>query len=166
MNEQQIQPGLRINNAIDRDVMDAKITLNLIEKLTEQSNHPQTLVFSDEELQTLIRNCVHAIILNFTKTIEEPRTKTVDGEKIQTYNLESLIERECHAENRELLKGEVCKIRGDRVYGKLVEYRLKIIAHRNIRGGGYRKIEQEFAECKDYLLKYKGHIEKLIEENI
>ena len=161
MKEQQIPPNIRINNAIDQDIRDAKINLNLIEKVTDPSDLPQTLVFSSEELQTLMRNCVHAVILNLTKTIEKP---IIHEERIQTYNLESLIDSICHHDDINSLKNEVQRIRGNKIYGKLIEYRHKIIAHRNVEYGEYQAIEQEFTECKDYLLKHKGQIEKLIDK--
>ena len=161
MKEQQISPNIRINNAIDQDVRDAKINLNLIGKVTDLSDLPQTIVFSSEELQTLIRNCVHAVILNLTKTIEKP---IIHEKRIQTYNLESLIDSVCHDDDVNALKNEVQRIRGNKIYGKLVEYRHKIIAHRNVEYRGYQAIEQEFTECKDYLLEHKGQIEKLIEK--
>ena len=154
MNEQQRETQVRLLNAIDRDLIDAKITLDLIEKLTEQSNNSHTCIFSDEELQTLIRNCTHAIILNLTKTIERPGA--------ETYNLQSLIAQVCHEDDLEVLKVECEKIRGDKIYGKLVKYRHTIIAHRNVEYKDYIVIEEEFAECRDYLLENKGHIEKLI----
>ena len=156
MNEQPTKPQLRLRNAIDQDLMDAKITLNLIEKLTEQINDPQIDTFDDEELQTLIRNCTHAVILNLTKTLERPRD--------ETYNLQSLIDRVCHEDDLEVLKAKCYKIRGDKIYGKLVGYRHTIIAHRNMEYKSYRVIEQEFAECRDYLLKNREHIEKLVEK--
>ena len=159
MKEQQILPNMRINNAIDQDIRDAKINLNLIERFTDPSDLPQILVFSSEELQTLIRNCVHTVILNLTKTIEKP---IIYEKRIQTYNLESLIGGVCHDDDINSLKNEVQRIRGNKIYGKLVEYRHKIIAHRNVEYGEYQAIEQEFTECKDYLLKHKEQIEKLI----
>lgn len=158
MNEQQIPPQMRIWNAIDQDLRDAKITLSLIEKLTDQNNRTQTCLFNNEELETLIRNCIHSIILNLTKTIEKPKS--------ETHNLESRINNICHDEDQDLLKKEVHKIRGDKIYGKLVEYRHKIIAHRNIEYKSYQAIEQEFTACKDYLRENKEHIEKLIEDII
>ena len=164
MSEQRIPPQIRISNAIDQDISDTKITLNLIERLTEQSNHPKTLAFSSEELQTLIRNCTHAIILHLTKTIEKPIDKTINGEKVQTYNLESLIKDECPAEDQDKLKQEFCYIRSDHIYQKLVRYRHNIIAHRNMKYSSYQAIEQEFVKCKDYLLENKKHIEKLIDK--
>ena len=154
MNEQRNETQIRLLNAIDRDLIDANITLNLIEKLTEQNDHPQTRAFSDEELKTLTRNCTHAIILNLTKTLEKP------GD--QTYNLESLINHVCHDDDKATLRDECHKIRGNKVSGKLVEYRHKIIAHRNIEYKDYYVIEDEFIECRDYLLRNKGKIEKLI----
>ena len=154
MNEQRNETQVRLLNAIDRDLIDANITLNLIEKLTEQNDHPQTRAFSDEELKTLTRNCTHAIILNLTKTLEKP------GD--QTYNLESLINHVCHDDDKATLRDECHKIRGNKVSGKLVEYRHKIIAHRNIEYKDYYVIEDEFIECRDYLLRNKGKIEKLI----
>ena len=154
MNEQRIPASIRINNAIDLDAMDAKTTLNLIERFTELSNHPETFAFSDKELQTVIRNCVHAIILNLTKTIEKPR----EG----TYNLQSLIHHICSDEDQDMLKKELHEIRGNKIYGKLVEYRNKIVAHRNMEYGNYQVIEQEFTECGDYLIQNKKRIEKLI----
>ena len=161
MSEQRIQPNLRINNAIDQDLMDAKMNLNLIEKLVEQEKHPQTCIFSTKEQETLMRNCVHTITLNLTKTIEKP---TIHEEKIQTFNLESLIDSVCHDEDKKSLREELCKMRGNRIYGKLVEYRHKIIAHRNIEYASQQAIKQVFEECKDYLLKHKGQIEKLIDK--
>ena len=154
MNEQRNETQVRLLNAIDRDLIDANITLNLIERLTEQNDHPQTRAFSDEELKTLTRNCTHAIILNLTKTLEKP------GD--QTYNLESLINHVCHDDDKATLRDECHKIRGNKVSGKLVEYRHKIIAHRNIEYKDYYVIEDEFIECRDYLLRNKGKIEKLI----
>ena len=53
MNEQRVEPQVRLVNAIDRDLIDAKINLNLIERLTEQNDHPQTRAFNDEELQAI-----------------------------------------------------------------------------------------------------------------
>ena len=156
MNEQRMETQVRLLNAIDRDLIDAKITLNIIEKLTEQNNHPQTRTFNDDELQTLIRNCTHAVILNLTKTLEKPGGKT--------YNLQSLIEQVCHEDDREVLKEECCKIRGDKIYSKLVEYRHTIIAHRNMEYKDFHAIEDEFTECRDYLLKNNGHIEKLADQ--
>lgn len=153
MNEQRNETQVRLLNAIDRDLIDANITLNLIEKLTEQNDHPQTRAFSDEELKTLTRNCTHAIILNLTKTLEKP------GD--QTYNLESLINHVCHDDDKATLRDECHKIRGNKVSGKLVEYRHKIIAHRNIEYKDYYVIEDEFIECRYYLLRNKGKIEKL-----
>ena len=161
MSEQRIEPAILINDAIALDRSDAQITLDLIERLTEQGNDPQT--FSDEEFQTLIRNCIHAIVLHFTKTIEEPKGTTIRGEKIQTYNLESLIKNECLAEEQDLLRTEVCSIRGDHIYREILEYRIKIIAHRNIRSGSYQEIEQEFIECRNFLIQNKKRIGKLIE---
>ena len=154
MNEQQKETQVRILNGIDRDLIDAKITLNLIEKLTEQGNHPHTHTFNDEELQTLIRNCTHAIILNLTKTIEKPR-----GE---SYNLQSLIESVCHEDDLEELKEKFYKIHGNNIYAKLHRYRLTIIAHRNIEYKDFHAIEDEFTECRDYLLRNKRNIENLI----
>ena len=156
MNEQKRNVELRLRNGIDIDLIDAKITLNLIEKLTEQINDRQTGTFGDDELQTLIRNCIHAVILNLTKTLERPGDKT--------YNLQSLIEQVCHADDLEVLKAECCKIRGDKIYGKLVDYRHTIIAHRNMEYKSYHVIEQEFAECRDYLLKNREHIEKFVKK--
>ena len=156
MNEQQMETQVRILNGIDRDLMDAKITLNLIEKLTEQANHPHTHAFNDEELQTLIRNCTHAIILNLTKTIEKPRD--------ESYNLQSLIESVCHEDDLEELKEKFYKIRGNNIYAKLHKYRLTIIAHRNIEYKDYHAIEDEFTECRDYLLRNKRNIENLIDQ--
>ena len=156
MNEQRTKPQLRLRNAIDQDLMDAKITLNLIEKLTEQISDRQIDTFDDEELQTLIRNCTHAVILNLTKTLERPGDKT--------YNLQSLIELVCHEDDLDVLKAECCKIRGDKIYGKLVEYRHTIIAHRNVEYRDYLVIEEEFTECRDYLLENKGYIKQLIDK--
>ena len=156
MNEQRTKPQLRLRNAIDQDLMDAKITLNLIEKLTEQISDRQIDTFDDEELQTLIRNCTHAVILNLTKTLERPGDKT--------YNLQSLIELVCHEDDLDVLKAECCKIRGDKIYGRLVGYRHTIIAHRNMEYKSYSVIEQEFAECRDYLLKNREHIEKFVKK--
>lgn len=160
MNEQRTGPQVRIADANDRDLRDAKTSLSLIKRLTEQSHLSQNFHFNAEELQTLIRNCTHAIILNLTKTIEKPNERVKEG----AYNLESLIDYVCHDEDKDTLKQECHKIRGDKIYSKLVEYRLKIIAHRNIRYSGYQAMEQEFTECKDYLLQNKGHIEKLVEK--
>ena len=156
MGKQRTKPQLRLRNAIDQDLIDAKITLNLIEKLTKQINDRQTGVFGNAELQTLIRNCTHAVILNLTKTLERPGDKT--------YNLQSLIDRVCHEDDLALLKEECHKIRGDKIYSKLVDYRHTIIAHRNMEYKSYRVIEQEFAECRDYLLKNREHIEKFVKK--
>ena len=154
MKEQRRNVEFRLRNGIDMDLIDAKITLNLIEKLTKQIHDRQTGNFGDEELQTLIRNCTHAVILNLTKTLERP------GD--ETYNLQSLIDRVCHEDDLEVLKAKCYKIRGDKIYGKLVDYRHTIIAHRNMEYKSYRVIEQEFAECRDYLLKNREHIEKFV----
>ena len=156
MNEQRRETQVRLVNAIDRDLMDAKITLSLIERLTKQNDHPQTFTFNDEELKTLIRNCTYAVVLNLTKTLERP------GD--ETYNLQSLIEQVCREEDLEVLKEKCCRIRGDKIYSKLVEYRHTIIAHRNMEYKDYHAIEEEFTECRDYLLKNKEHIEKLIDK--
>ena len=156
MNEQQTETQVRLLNAIDRDLIDAKITLNLIEKLIEQGNHPHTHAFTDEELQTLIRNCTHSIILNLTKTIERPRS--------QSYNLESLIDSVCHEDDLVVLKEKCHNIRGEKIYSKLVEYRIKIIAHRNMEYKDYHTIEDEFTECRDYLLNNRERIERLVDE--
>ena len=158
MKEQRIPPRIRIHDAIDQDLKDAKITLNLLEKLTEQEQDPQTCIFSKEELETLIRNCVHAIVLNFTKTIETPKRQFEN----ETYNLESLIDSICQDDDKDSLKGDLREIRGNRIYGRLVEYRLNIIAHRNIEYRNYQAIEWKFKECQDYLLEKKKDIEKLI----
>ena len=107
-------------------------------------------------MQTLIRNCTHAIILNLTKTLERP--------KGETYNLESLIDHVCHDEDKDMLKEECHKIRGNRIYSELVKYRHSIIAHRNMEYKDYRVVEQEFVECKDYLLNNKERIENLMEK--
>ena len=158
MKAQRIPPRIRIHDAIDQDLKDAKITLNLLEKLTEQEKDPQTCIFSKEELETLIRNCVHAIVLNFTKTIEIPKRQFEN----ETYNLESLIDSICQDDDKDSLKEDLREIRGNRIYGKLVEYRLNIIAHRNIEYRNYQAIEWKFKECQDYLLQKKKDIEKLI----
>ena len=158
MKEQRIPPRIRIHDAIDQDLKDAKITLNLLEKLTEQEQDSQTCIFSKEELETLIRNCVHAIVLNFTKTIETPKRQFEN----ETYNLESLIDSICQDDDKDSLKGDLREIRGNRIYGRLVEYRLNIIAHRNIEYRNYQAIEWKFKECQDYLLEKKKDIEKLI----
>lgn len=159
MSEQRVPARIRIHDSIDQDVMDAKMNLNLIEKLAEQEKHPQTCIFSEKERETLMRNCVHTITLNLTKTIEKP---TIYEEKIQTFNLESLIDSVCHDEDKKSLREELCKMRGNKIYGKLVEYRHKIIAHRNIEYASQQAIKQVFQECKDYLLKNRGGIEKLV----
>ena len=39
MNEQHVPADIRILNAIDQDIEDAKITLGLIEKLTEENSN-------------------------------------------------------------------------------------------------------------------------------
>ena len=57
MKEQRMEPQVRLVNAIDRDLIDAKINLNLIERLIEQNDRPQTRAFNDEELQAIIRSC-------------------------------------------------------------------------------------------------------------
>ena len=103
MNEQKRNAELRLLNGIDIDLIDAKITLNLIEKLTEQIDNRQASTFGAKELQTLIRNCTHAVILNLTKTLERPGNKT--------YNLQSLIDHVCHEDDLNVLKAECCKIR-------------------------------------------------------
>ena len=164
MSEQRIEPKLRLNDAIDQDLTDAKITLNLLERLTQQNDHPQDSLFSSKELETLIRNCVHALILHLTKTIEEPPRNPEKNPKKETYNLESLINHMCHDDDKTMLRGECHKIRGNRVYGKLVEYRHNIIAHRNIEYRSSQAIAKEFAECKDYLLRNKERIEKLVDK--
>ena len=133
MNEQRMETQVRLVNAIDRDLMDAKITLNLIERLTEQSDHPHTRTFNDEELPALIRSCTYAVVLNLTKTLEKPAR--------YTYNLQSLIDQVCHEDDLDVLKAECCKMRGDKIYGRLVEYRHAIIAHRNIEYKDYLSIE-------------------------
>ena len=155
MNEQRIESALLIDDAIGLDRSDAKITLDLIERLTEQINHPQTLAFSDNELQTLIRNCTHAIVLHFTKTVEKP-TK-------ERYNLKTLIERECHDEEKAALRVKFNKICRDPVYLKISEYRNNIIAHRGKLFGSYEAVKQEFTECRDYLIQNKKRVEELID---
>ncbi|MCY4554151.1 MAG: hypothetical protein OXC79_10800 [Candidatus Poribacteria bacterium] len=164
MNNQRRNPQVRILDAIDQDLMDGKISLNLIEKLTQQNAQPSTGAFNNEELQILIRNCTHAVILNLTKTLEKPKEKTKVSPKKETYNLESLIDSVCHDEDKDTLKKECHKIRGNKVYCELVKYRNKIIAHRNIEYRTYHAIAQEFAECTDYLLKKKESIEKLLQK--
>ena len=160
MNEQRVEPQVRLVNAIDRDLIDAKINLNLIERLTEQNDHPQTRAFNDEELQAIIRSCTYAVVLNLTKTLEKPN----ENPERETYNLQSLIEQVCHEDDLEVLKAECGKIRGDARYRELVKYRHNIIAHRNIEYKDYLAIEDKFTECRDYLLENKGHIGTLVDQ--
>ena len=164
MNKKRVKPQTRVCDAIDRDLMDAKITLDLIGRFTEQVSHPQTCPFSNEELQTLIRNCTHAIVLNLTKAVEKPQVNHKVSPKKETYNLEFLIDHVCHDEDKDTLKKECHKIRGNRVYCELVKYRHNIIAHKNLEYANYQAMELEFSECRDYLLKKKGQIKKLIEK--
>ncbi len=171
----QCLPGIRFLNAIDLDLMDAKKTISLIEKLIAQSNQPNTSVFSKKELQTLIRNCIHSIILNLTKTIEKPKEKIGNESvklgtrkyreiELQTYNLKALIDYTCHDDDLNALTEEYDKIKGNNIYGKLVDYRHSIIAHRNIEYQNYQAIEQKFAECKDFLIKNRDKINSLIDK--
>lgn len=160
MSEQRRKTRIRSIDAIDQDLKDAKTTLNLLERLTEENNNPQTGTFSENESPTLIRNCTHAIILHLTKTLEEPPKNP----KKETYNLESLINHLCHDDDKTTLRAECHRIRGNKVYGKLVEYRHNIIAHRNIEYGGFQAIEKAFVECKDYLLRNKKRIGELVDK--
>ena len=153
MNEQRIEPTILILDAIGLDRSDAKITLDLIERLTEQGNDPQT--FSDKEFQTLIRNCTHAIVLHFTKTVEKP-TK-------ERHNLKTLIDRDCRDEDKAALKVKFNKIWRDPVYSKISEYRNNIIAHRGKQFGSYEAVKQEFTECRDYLIQNTKRVGKLID---
>ena len=137
MSEQRREAQIRLNDAIDQDLTDAKTTLNLLERLTQQNDHPQDSLFSSKELETLIRNCVHALILHLTKTMEKP-TRNPNPKK-EKYNLESLINHVCHDDDKTMLRSECHKIQGNKVYGKLVEYRHNIIAHRNIEYGVLRR---------------------------
>ena len=164
MNKKRVKSQTRVCDAIDRDLMDAKITLDLIGRLTEQNSHPQTCPFSNEELQTLIRNCTHATVLHLTKAVEKPRVNLKVSAKTETYNLEFLIDSVCHDEDKDTLKKECYKIRGNKVYSELIKYRHNIIAHRNLEYRNYQAMEREFAECRDYLVKKKGQIKNLIEK--
>ena len=158
--KEQVETQVRLVNAIDRDLMDAKINLNLIERLTKHNDHPQTFTFNDEELQAIIRSCTYVVVLNLTKTLEKPN----ENPERETYNLQSLIKQVCHEDDLEVLKAECGKIRGDARYRELVKYRHTIIAHRNVKYKDYLVIEEEFTECRDYVLKNKGHIEQLIDK--
>ena len=46
MNEQHVPANIRILNAIDQDIEDAKITLGLIEKLTEENSNTHSNIFN------------------------------------------------------------------------------------------------------------------------
>ena len=154
MNEQHVPADIRILNAIDQDIEDAKITLGLIEKLTEENSNTHSNIFNKDEIQTLIRNCIHAIILNLTKTIEYPQW--------ETFNLESHIDAVCHDDDKDQLKIIVKGIRGDHIYGNIRKYRDKIIAHRGIDYKGQHAIKQVFEECKKYIINNKQHINMLL----
>ena len=160
MSEQYQKAQLRILDSIDKDFDDARVSLSLIERLTEQSANSNTSNFSNEELQTLIRNCIHSVILNLTKTLERPSK----NKKNETYNIELLIDNRCHDEDKDRLRDKCKKIRGNQVYNQLEKYRNNIIAHRNIVYGSYQAMGDIFSECKDYLLANKERIQTLIGE--
>ena len=52
MNDQRRVTQVLVVDAIDLDLRDAKVTISLIERLTEQNNHPETCLLTT-------KNCRH-----------------------------------------------------------------------------------------------------------
>lgn len=161
-NRPHIPPQIRLSNAIDQDLKDAKNNLQILSKLMEskrdlETNHSPRKKELDL-LETQVRNCLSSITTSICKIIEDP----VGSKREETFSFYTLIEK-CDETDREVLKKRHQEIKGDHIYVKLEEHRNSIIVHRNIKYQNYQTNDLRLTEYADYIINNRERIEKLID---